>query len=186
MGGAPIYPAPSPPNALELSLGHISPNTDRSSGTFGSFSQPSTLIPQHPATQTAQSNYSQNTHISSPSDPAKSTVAAKHLEDHILPTEFIHRYILADELGSGGFGFVCSANMTGNDNEFGREVAVKFIFKERLENTKDALVEGEPMESWVLRGCDHPNIIAWVDLFEDDKFFILVSYPFYSVKSIHE
>lgn len=30
------------------------------------------------------------------------------------------------------------------------------------------------MESWALRQCNHPNIIAWVDLFEDQRFFILV------------
>ncbi len=80
--------------------------------------------------------------------------------------------------GSGGSGFVCSAVQTGYENERGVEVAVKFIFKSRLAETDDASIKGEPVESFVLSRCVHPNIVAFHDLFEDREFWYLVSTAF--------
>lgn len=170
----------SPANSLGLSVdpaGASAPAAyplHRLESTFGPESQRASSAFSCQSNDTNTSSTGSPRHAALPSHPARSKVAAKHLSNWILPQPFTEAYDIRDELGSGGFGFVCSAIMTGRGNEWGREVAVKFIFKEKLQNSQDALVEDEPMESWVLRHCDHPNIIAWLDLFEDEKYFILV------------
>jgi len=68
-----------------------------------------------------------------------------------LNPEFVKRYEVHDELGSGGFGFVCSAVQTGHGNILGKEVAVKFIFKDRIAECDQGLIHGEPVESYVLK-----------------------------------
>ncbi|ORY33776.1 kinase-like domain-containing protein [Naematelia encephala] len=103
-----------------------------------------------------------------------SEIAARYLHGHTLDSIFLAEYQLRDELGSGGFGFVCSAVQTGVGNVAGIEVAVKFIFKNRINEHDYTEVNGEPVESYVLRECDHPGIIRFLALFEDDQFFYLV------------
>ena len=103
-----------------------------------------------------------------------SEIAAHHLQSWPLNGDFIRRYELGDELGAGGFGFVCSAYQTGFENALGVEVAVKFIFKDRLHEADYGFICDEPVESYVLKRCRHPNIIAFLALFEDSRFFYLV------------
>ncbi|KAK6902903.1 hypothetical protein I203_108163 [Kwoniella mangroviensis CBS 8507] len=104
----------------------------------------------------------------------KSEIAAHYLKDRKLCSSFSRRYIIRDELGSGGFGFVCSALQTGYKNQPGVEVAVKFIFKDRIQECDYAMLEGEPVESFVLARVRHPGIIGFKELYEDNEFFYLV------------
>lgn len=116
-----------------------------------------------------------------------SEVAHKYLAEKVLPIEFEKRYTVGDELGSGGFGFVCVATQTGFENTPGVEVAVKFVFKAKLANDKSSTIEGEPVESYVLRGLNHPGVIKFIALFEDAEFFYLVSpskYRFSNLKPL--
>jgi hypothetical protein len=102
-------------------------------------------------------------------NPAHITIS--ELEGTMLCSDFAQRYTIIDELGSGGYGFVCVAM-----NREGREVAVKFIRKFREPNTFPLAMAGdEPLESFVLRNIDHPNIVGYVEQFEDDRFYYLVS-----------
>ncbi|OCF36558.1 CAMK/CAMKL/PASK protein kinase [Kwoniella heveanensis CBS 569] len=131
------------------------------------------LFPSAPVYQAVVPSQPASSATPSP-EPAKSEVAAMYLENRQLCPSFSRRYIIRDELGSGGFGFVCSALQTGYKNVPGVEVAVKFIFKDRISECDYAMLEGEPVESYVLSRVQHPNIIGFKDLFEDDEFFYLV------------
>ncbi|RUO96815.1 kinase-like domain-containing protein [Jimgerdemannia flammicorona] len=101
------------------------------------------------------------------------TVSSKLLDNHQLHSEFLARYSLGEELGSGGFGFVVSATQYSNN----REVAVKFIFKDKVPENGwacDAQLGVIPMEIYVLKNVRHANIIEFIDTFQDDKYFYLV------------
>ena len=115
------------------------------------------------------------TNVSDSEFTFRSEVAAEALRYRVLNAEFVKRYEIRDELGHGGFGFVCSAVQTGYQNQPGVEVAVKFIYKNRIKEWDHAVMHGEPVESYVLSRCRHPNIIAYVSLFEDTEFWYLVS-----------
>ncbi|KAI9300026.1 kinase-like domain-containing protein [Cunninghamella echinulata] len=100
------------------------------------------------------------------------TTSTKHLMHHRLHPEFHAKYSLGQELGSGGFGFVLSAY----NRHTGMEVAVKFIFRDKVPyhswvRTEQGLL---PMEIYVLKNVHHPNVIQYLDNYEDDKFFYLV------------
>ncbi|KAI8077741.1 kinase-like domain-containing protein [Halteromyces radiatus] len=100
------------------------------------------------------------------------TTSAKHLMHHRLHPDFVAKYSLGEELGSGGFGFVLSAY----ERQTGREVAVKFIFREKVPyhcwvRTDQGVL---PMEIYVLKNVHHPNIIQFLDNYEDEKFCYLV------------
>ena len=118
------------------------------------------------------------THIPVPTCPSTigaSSTAADYLRDRILDPEFTSRYIIRDELGAGGFGFVCSAIKTGYENVAEVDVAVKYIFKDRITMLDNNIVDGKPVEVYVLNRCDHPSIIGFYGLYEDPDFFYLVS-----------
>jgi hypothetical protein len=112
----------------------------------------------------------ESTFASSYSNTATSEIAAQYLQHRVLHPE------LHDELGSGGFGFVVSAVQTGYDNIAGKEVAVKFIFKNRIHDSEYATINGEPVESFVLARCQHVGIISFLGLYQDEEFFYLVSH----------
>ena len=114
-----------------------------------------------------------------------SETATRSITDHQLPPQFTARYLLGDELGVGGFGFVCSALViddvpTTPTGSFvlppGTEVAVKFVFKDRIWRKTKEMIGGWPIEAYVLKMCHHPNIITFYELYEDEKFFYLVSW----------
>lgn len=101
------------------------------------------------------------------------TVSARHLQHHTLVPEFVKEYTLGDELGSGGFGFVVSA--TRNSDQ--KEVAVKFIFRDKVPVhgwAKDPEMGVIPMEIYVLRYVQHPNIIGFMNVYQDYRYFYLV------------
>lgn len=105
--------------------------------------------------------------------PNPARVALQELAGALLHPEFVRKYTVIEELGSGGYGFVCVAI----DRE-GREVAVKFIRKFRDPAAYPlAMAHGEPLECFVLRSIKHPNIVSYIEQFEDDKFYYLVSFP---------
>lgn len=111
--------------------------------------------------------------ISDNGNSEKLTVSARHLQHHTLQPEFISEYTLGDELGSGGFGFVVSATRKSDH----KEVAVKFIFRDKVPVhgwAKDAVLGVIPMEVYVLRNVQHPNIISFINVYQDFKFFYLV------------
>ncbi|KAJ3375351.1 hypothetical protein GGF31_004469 [Allomyces arbusculus] len=109
-----------------------------------------------------------------PTQPGQAkSLAQSVLERHPLCREFVERYEIGDELGSGGFGFVVTATRR-SDN---REVAVKFIFKEKVpvhSLTKDPELGVVPMEIFVLKKVRHPSIVEFYDFFQDNVFYYLV------------
>ncbi|KAG0362263.1 hypothetical protein BG005_006249 [Podila minutissima] len=140
----------------QLSTGHLAPGAP--APTDPSFRSPLTPPP---------------TPIISDVSSDKLTVSARHLQHHALQPEFINEYTLGDELGSGGFGFVVSA--TRNSDH--KEVAVKFIFRDKVPVhgwAKDPELGIIPMEIYVLRNVQHPNIIGFLNVYQDFKYFYLV------------
>ncbi|KAG2178978.1 hypothetical protein INT43_001827 [Umbelopsis isabellina] len=101
------------------------------------------------------------------------TVSARHLENYNLHSTFASKYCIGEELGSGGFGFVISAIQKSTR----REVAVKFIFREKVPAhawANDTDLGMIPMEIYVLKNVKHPSIIAFLDAYQDARFFYLV------------
>ncbi|KAI9254050.1 kinase-like domain-containing protein [Sporodiniella umbellata] len=101
------------------------------------------------------------------------TVSAQHLMHHSLVPEFREKYVLGQELGSGGFGFVVSAY----ERSTGIERAVKFILRKKVPKTawmNDRTMGPVPVEVYVLKRVRHENIIQYYDCFQDEQFFYLV------------
>lgn len=111
--------------------------------------------------------------LSAPAPATPQTVSAKHLTDRALHPDFASSYTIADELGSGGFGFVVSAIRNIDQ----RPVAVKFIWKSKVPThgwVRDPTLGVIPLEAFVLRVVDHPCVVKFIDLFDDEEFFYLV------------
>ncbi|GAA6063773.1 hypothetical protein JCM10212_005562 [Sporobolomyces blumeae] len=117
--------------------------------------------------------------------PQPTTVSGRALLHHRLHPLFESSYNLREELGSGGFGFVVRAERQVD----GLSVAVKFIerakipahgwVKSRSWGETAGLTQPHgpklvPMEAFVLRSIRHEGVVAFIDLFEDDKYFYLV------------
>jgi len=97
---------------------------------------------------------------------------------HLLNSSFVRAYDLGDELGSGGYGFV----MTANNRAVGQEVAVKFIIKKKVSEhawMEDDVFGKIPTEVLLLSLIDHENIVKCLDLFEDELYFYLVRPTYY-------
>ncbi|KAI7899991.1 kinase-like domain-containing protein [Cokeromyces recurvatus] len=104
---------------------------------------------------------------------ANSTTAA-YLAYHSFHPMFLANYIIGEELGSGGFGFVVSAR----ERKTGIERAVKFIFRDKVPPhswVRDrGLGQLIPMEIYILKNIRHSNIIGYVDFYQDPTFCYLV------------
>jgi len=108
--------------------------------------------------------------------PNPARVALHELAGALLHPGFARKYTVIEELGAGGYGFVCVAI-----DRDGREVAVKFIRKFRHPPAYPlAMARDEPMECFVLRSINHPNIVSYIEQFEDDRFYYLVSLPLFT------
>jgi len=97
----------------------------------------------------------------------------QYLYNHKLNVEFLNKYELIDELGCGGFGFVLLAKDIIND----KKVAVKFIFKNKIPKSAWAHDEKEgdiPMECFIMKRINHPNIVKYLDSYSDPKLFYIV------------
>ena len=93
---------------------------------------------------------------------------------HHLEADFVRSYTLNAELGCGGYGFV----MVAHDIYNNREVAVKFIFKEKIPDhawAVDDFQKPVPLEAKILSFVSHDGIVKFYDLFEDSLYFYLVS-----------
>ncbi|KAG9316477.1 kinase-like domain-containing protein [Chiua virens] len=93
---------------------------------------------------------------------------------HYLNPTFARVYLLGDELGSGGYGFV----MTALHRRLGSEVAVKFVIKSKV--PEQAWVDHDalgriPMEIMLLQLMNHENVVKCLDVFDDNLFFYVVS-----------
>ncbi|KAJ3231451.1 hypothetical protein HDU81_003758 [Chytriomyces hyalinus] len=107
-------------------------------------------------------------------------VALSHFmnQNVLLNAEFNSRYQLVSKLGVGGFGFVCGALVKGGDKrKKPKSVAVKFILKHRVTLWAKDPDTGQriPMEIYIIKTCNHPGIIKFIEYFEDAKFFNLVT-----------
>lgn len=89
-------------------------------------------------------------------------------------------YQLEDELGSGGYGFV----MTARHRLSRREVAVKFIIKEKVPEhawMEDEVLGRLPTEVVLLTSIDHEHVVKFLDLFEDELYFYLVCHSVFLI-----
>lgn len=103
-----------------------------------------------------------------------STYSDHFSPEHVLAADFLAKYILDGEIGSGGYGFVLTARVRGS----GEEVAVKFVKKAHLGPEQWAVDPKRgtplPVEADLLLTLDHPAIISCLDVFEDPAYFYLV------------
>ncbi|SGZ12955.1 BQ5605_C028g10538 [Microbotryum silenes-dioicae] len=125
--------------------------------------------------------------------PVKLSPSAAALQNYTLHPLFAAQYTLQEELGAGGFGFVVRAMRKCDEYS----VAVKFIERAKIPAhglTKDRgplpapgllpqMCDDKgayrliPTEAFILRHINkmqHSGIIAFVDAFEDDRYFYLV------------
>jgi hypothetical protein len=184
---------PSPPST---STGLFSPPSSSSSSYFSSspFRQPNSSPPSSPCLSVRSTPFLakeafqkpvtpvllsppitpiSSQQSSSPAPGSNPTVSYTHLQDHKLEPAFAARYVLQDELGSGGFGFVVSALRITD----GREVAVKFILRAKVPRhgwISDPELGLVPIEISILSRVDHSSIVKMEDYYEDKKFFYLV------------
>lgn len=108
-----------------------------------------------------------------PCDTYSRIYSERFPENHYLDPAFTELYLLGDELGSGGYGFV----MTALHRELGLEVAVKFIVKNKVPEkawVEDNIFGKIPAEIMILRMIDHENIVKCLDVFEDELYFYAV------------
>jgi serine/threonine protein kinase len=99
--------------------------------------------------------------------------ASAYLQHYQFHPTFLANYIIGEELGSGGYGFVVSAR----ERRTGIERAVKFIFRNKIPAhswVKDRELGHIPMEIYVLKNVRHPSVIGYVDSYQDNHFCYLV------------
>ncbi|KAH9251458.1 hypothetical protein BASA81_010695 [Batrachochytrium salamandrivorans] len=106
--------------------------------------------------------------------PLPETRAQQHLHNKVLHPDFLARYAITQELGSGGFGFVCAAVRYADR----QEVAVKFIIRSKIARTAWAVDQdlgSVPMEVYILKNVRHSNIINFLDYYADADFCYLIT-----------
>ncbi|KZV81351.1 kinase-like protein, partial [Exidia glandulosa HHB12029] len=103
-----------------------------------------------------------------------STYSDHFQPEHVLCADFLLKYALNGEIGSGGYGFVLTAHVRTT----GEEVAVKFVKKSHLGPEQWAVDPRNggrlPVEAYLLLTLEHPSIISCLDVFEDGAYFYLV------------
>ncbi|KAF8608819.1 kinase-like protein [Ceratobasidium sp. AG-I] len=94
-------------------------------------------------------------------------------EDYLLEPKFAQQYYVETELGAGGYGFVLGArNMFTGD-----QVAVKFIERRLIPNrglVRDYKNDVVPLEAVALQLAEHPGVVRFRGLYQDDLYFYLV------------
>ena len=103
-----------------------------------------------------------------------SPVAASHSEGVTEPRCFCERYTLEQLLGSGAFGKVYRCN----DTTTNRSVAIKYLPKKCVDYRdleRDRVRGTVPMEVFALSRLKHPNIIQFIDYYEEDFFYVIVT-----------
>ncbi|KAI8926273.1 kinase-like domain-containing protein [Entophlyctis helioformis] len=100
------------------------------------------------------------------------SIAERELASHQLLPAFTAKYSLGHELGHGATGFV----VAGECLDDGEPVAIKFLYKNRIPLAnwrRDRALGIVPLEVFILKRIEHPNIVRFYDVFEDSKFFYL-------------
>lgn len=100
-------------------------------------------------------------------------VSLQYLNKYGLCIDFLSKYTVLSELGSGGFGFVVSAVRHSD----GKEVAVKFIFKRKIPPfnwARDKDLGIVPMEVFLLKNLKHQSVVDYLDFYQDETFCYLV------------
>ena len=107
-------------------------------------------------------------------DPLDATVySSRFPTGYRLNERFVHSYILREEIGNGGYGFVMVATRRSSPVD----VAVKFIIKKKVPShawVQDSKLGRHPTEIWLLSRIQHPNIADFLEYFEDDVYYYLV------------
>ncbi|KAI8987070.1 kinase-like domain-containing protein [Pilobolus umbonatus] len=114
-----------------------------------------------------------NTQQCYPTSRDEALPASVYLSHYQFHPEFLNNYTIGEELGSGGFGFVASVR----DRRTGVERAVKFIFRRKVPLqswVRDRHLGQIPMEVYILKNVNHPNIIQYIDFYQDSLFCYLV------------
>ncbi|KAJ9075919.1 hypothetical protein DSO57_1031042 [Entomophthora muscae] len=97
----------------------------------------------------------------------------KMLKQYPLLPAFASQYAITEELGAGGFGFVVGAIHRPSNTK----VAVKFLFKNKIPRSQlvvDAVMGCIPRETYILDKVNHPGIVKFLDLFQDQCFYYMV------------
>ena len=92
---------------------------------------------------------------------------------HLLNERFARSYVLREEIGSGGYGFVMVASRRGSLGD----VAVKFIIRKKVPAhawVQDSILGRLPTEIWLLSRIRHPNVADFLEYFEDNVYYYLV------------
>ena len=111
--------------------------------------------------------------ITPASATAKPTKSFLHLRNHTLHPLFAQRYVLGEELGAGGFGFVIAAVHIATH----QEVAVKFIIRDKVPRhgwLRDPQLGIVPSEVSILARLKHGSVISMEDFYQDHTYFYLV------------
>ncbi|KAL4439082.1 hypothetical protein ABPG74_008857 [Tetrahymena malaccensis] len=99
---------------------------------------------------------------------AQMTEAEKNrLENFTSKSNIRSVYQFSGVLGKGGFGTVKLAQLKSGISE--KKVAVKIIEKSRLKDKQYALLR----ELEILKTLDHPNIIKFYEVYQDEMFFYI-------------
>ncbi|KAL7754214.1 hypothetical protein RI367_000195 [Sorochytrium milnesiophthora] len=104
---------------------------------------------------------------------AAPSLSRRFLMQRPIARQLLDRYSLTEEvLGQGSEAIVLRAVQRAS----GRPVAIKFIFKENSSAASSPQSQPQPlpMEIRVLSRVQHPNIIQYIEHFEDDSFYYLV------------
>ncbi|KAJ3166099.1 hypothetical protein HDU88_003645 [Geranomyces variabilis] len=179
-------PPPSPPSpalpAFALSVKEATPTASSPLAAAAASAESSeaanTLLPTSPLLQQAAAR----NHISPPRAPRTSVLKSKPppsspvqriLNRYPLNAQFLAKYMITAELGSGGFGHVLAATCRAD----GQEVAVKLILKKRIPVhawARDPELGVMPMEVYLVKRCSHPNIVGFKDFYECERFAYLI------------
>ena len=107
-------------------------------------------------------------------DPLNARVHSRRFPTgYRLNERFARAYVLREEIGNGGYGFVMVA--TRRDSPV--DVAVKFIIRKKIPShawVQDSKFGRHPTEIWLLSRIQHPNIADFLEYFEDDVYYYLV------------
>ncbi|KAJ3085026.1 hypothetical protein HK102_000388, partial [Quaeritorhiza haematococci] len=170
--GYPFSPVSAPPKAplppfpeLTSQSSQQTHHTDKKAALMAGLFQPLPMpqpLAQPPTTPTAiPTNHFLNT-------------TERALSSHRLHPVFQTKYILGEELGSGGFGFVCRATQRSD----GKDFAVKFIYRSKVPNVgwaRDPELGIVPLEIYFIHQLQHENIVHFHEYFEDQRFCYLVT-----------
>lgn len=96
-----------------------------------------------------------------------------HCEDDQVSGDYNNYYTTLKQIGEGAYGYVKMAYR----NHDRMLVVTKFILKDKLMPHCMVLAEDKrniPMEIYLLKTVNHPNIVTVLDVFENEKYFQLV------------